>query len=142
VPDPIIVPLNPPQFAICEDVRSEVGGQQTLVGVYPGNVIVVKSFPHPVSFLFWAVTMVMRKGSLAGQFRWLARDGSTVFVSNANFNVSVANYILPMKFPAKFDVAQPGPLEAQIKLAEDDWRTIGRLLVSTVERLEKGEFLV
>lgn len=39
---PIVAPLDPPQFLICDDVRMEVAGKHTVVGVYPGNAIVLR----------------------------------------------------------------------------------------------------
>lgn len=42
---------------ICDDIRTEVGGKKTFVGVYPGRGIIVESFPfrYPILAFFFEI---------------------------------------------------------------------------------------
>jgi hypothetical protein len=130
--------LNPPQFVICDDVRTEVGGKPFLIGVYPGNTILLASFPGVAVFRVWAVLVPWVEGELNGTFKVVRiEDESTAFESTANFTVKNVGHTMPTRYFCRCNVATPSILEARVRIGDGDWLNLGRIRVTSKAELDK-----
>jgi hypothetical protein len=69
------------KFILCEDVRSESHGKVTLIGAYPGDIIVLASGPPPEKLL-------------AGQVAVLPRLAIAMFIKGGNGTYPVSGNLL------------------------------------------------
>lgn len=122
--------LDPPSFIVCDDVRSEIGGKFVLVGVYPGNVILVRHFPYELRFWIWAVLVCKKEGSFDAQVRFKATDGTVGGLNRTTFTNSKAGGLTASRMACKLEVSGPHRFDAQFCFAgEEGWLTIGHFEV-------------
>lgn len=126
MPSEFIQLLDPPSFVICDDVRAEIGGKFVLVGVYPGNVIIVRHFPHELRFWLWAVFLCNKEGTFDAQVRFKANDGTVGGMSRTTFTNSRVGGMTASRLACKLEVSGPHRFDAQFRFAgEEDWMTVG-----------------
>lgn len=126
-------PLRPPTFILCDDVRSEIGGKFVLVGVYPGNVIVLRNFPAKISVTTWMVFTIQKGGNFRAKFRHKMQDGSHGGMGTTSFANMVAGKLTTCKVSAEFELSDPQTVELQLQFPDEDWTTLGQF---EIERLE------
>lgn len=127
--------LDPPTFIVCDDVRNEVGGKVVLVGVYPGNVIVLRNFPAKVTSTVWTVFWFRQEGSFEAQFRHRMQDGTVGGTGVTSFINAAKGKLTTCKLEAPFELSDPQMVEVQLRFPDEDWTTIGRFCVDRVKQL-------
>ena len=119
------------QFIVCDDARIEMGGKFFLVGVYPGNAIVLPQFPSDMLFRVWSVVAPLREGRTQGSFR-LVHAPNVVFETLVDLNIQKVGVPTPLVVICNFRVQEPVILSAQIRRdATSDWFTLGSVHITT-----------
>ena len=120
--------INPPQFIICDDIRTEVGGKRTLVGVYPGNIVSVPNeFPREVVLSIWSSVYSTKARELSWDLRVVrCDDRATTFVDTFTASAKDISSLVPCTFRVFCQVSKVGRLEVQIRAKGDtDWLALG-----------------
>jgi hypothetical protein len=80
-----MTPLLVHKAVVCEDVRAEVGGKFFLIGVYPGNSIVIPSVPRDVAFALYTEVSYGQSGRFSGQSRICNSQGAVIRTEQISF---------------------------------------------------------
>ncbi|MGE0580018.1 hypothetical protein [Reyranella sp.] len=113
--------LAPPQFVVCDDVRSEIGGKDVLAGVYPGNVIVVGRLPARIEFATWTVFRAGKGGTFDCQYRFKMEDGVATGLGRTTFSDMTVDKLTALRTKSQIDVSEPQVVEMQLRFEGEGW---------------------
>jgi hypothetical protein len=119
--------------SLCSLPLLELGGKRTLVGVYPGNLVLVPDqFPRKVAIRVWTTLHASTAGHLTGTVRAIrADDRSVVFEDKMSVTVSAVKELVPAAFLLICEVVKKGHLLVQVQGTGDEgWLALGSFEVS------------
>jgi hypothetical protein len=118
---------------ICDDVRTEVSGKFTLVGVYPDDAIQVGKFPHTLVCNFWCQLIPKKLGQHHLNVRVIDVKNSRPLLSDllTTNTVTLAGSV-PWALSLRLaDVPGPTKFEVQIQFPKEEWIPVGRFELRT-----------
>jgi hypothetical protein len=119
---------------ICEDIRQEVSNQNTLVGVYAGDVV-VKEFPASIRIAIYAEYVIVTQAahdvhiriSYQGESRYEIMEVTMKVPDSAREGIAFA---LP---PTSLRISEKGALIVEVRSSDDgDWLQV------VAKSVEKG----
>jgi uncharacterized protein DUF6941 len=109
---------------ICDDVRKEIGGKETVVGIYIGNII-VPDFPANLLLCLWLLIKLKGSGTLKMKFRVVGTDDNhyVSFDGQADIGPGRNTGALPLpRFPVS--LGKEALLRFEWQLNGSDWQTL------------------
>lgn len=121
--------VKPVSCVICEQVRHEIGGSKSIIGMNGGSYEIYKAnVSIPVSFV--AEFEIVGLGDLSLQYRlkWLTGQGEVQFYDEVYSGVTgeLGKFILSM-FDADILVKVPGELSLQYRQNNGRWTQLRKL---------------
>jgi hypothetical protein len=120
---------SPYHVIICDDIRQEIGGKQTLIGTY-NEVMIVPAIPAILPSIAFRVAINMsRTDYKTCQFKLSSPGGSPVIQSGGNVQVQRTDEYVSFVFQSTI-VTMPELGEYPIEFGLDEnRRRVGRLVV-------------
>ena len=112
----------------CENIRAEIGGKHTLLGVFAPelNIIDIPSF---IQIAIWVSGVPTGIGTFNGEFRVLSPDGSKLIGGQivGDFALIAKTSMVLNAFPLQIDKA--GAYSFEWNFGQTGWSEIGKVLI-------------
>jgi hypothetical protein len=119
--------------AFCEDVRQEVGGKYTLLGVFAPELS-VREIPATMSLAIWISGTPSQPGLFTADFRALDVDKNSVISGKMEGEFSSSGKSSVVIGPMPLPIQKEGEYTFEWKFADNKWEKIGTLRIHhTVE---------
>lgn len=103
----------------CDQVRVENNGKLLLIGVYPGDVMMVSQIPGTVHFSAWAKVRDLSEGVYSFEMTFLSPQSSLTSPDPYFGSVTITRPGMPATMfsgPASVPLSEPGFVSLRLKL--------------------------
>ena len=109
---------------VCDDVRFEIGGKYTVVGVY-GPELNSPDFPCVITLRVVVFIDILEAGEIYFEFRLVRSEGEVIGDAKGGMEAArPANGILLPLGPFTFTFMKPGSFKLQFQSAPGRWKTV------------------